>query len=399
MTFLFATGIDSSAPALADGKRLDQLDRCGHYARWEQDLSLVRALGVRALVYGPAYYRVHVGPDQYDWEPADEPMRRLRELGIEPIADLCRFSVPSWLGGFEDPAFPVLFAEYARSFARRYQWVRYFTPIHEIFLAASRSALPGRSGEGERGEAGFVRAVRNLCLAHELAVEAILSERPDAVIIQIETLTHFHPAGRAAQPEADRWNQWRHLALDLTLGNELPPGIAGWLNEHGMTSNELSFFRERRAARQRWLGLSYHPRSEQRVTGTRRITAARHGWGFRRLALAYHQRHRLPLFHAGTMQRSRFATSWLKEQWNEVMALRSAGVPVLGFTWESLVDQVDTQDGPRAERLEPNPVGLYDLDRRERPAGHAYRELVQRWSRILDVPEPGRGALVEGREA
>ena len=57
-------------------------------------------------------------------------------LGVEVIADLCRFGVPSWLGGFQDPAFPVLFAEYARAFARRFPWVRCFTPVSDILQCA-----------------------------------------------------------------------------------------------------------------------------------------------------------------------------------------------------------------------------------------------------------------------
>jgi beta-glucosidase/6-phospho-beta-glucosidase/beta-galactosidase len=61
-------------------------------------------------------------------------MEYLQTSGIEVMADLCHFGVPSWLGGFQDPAFPVLFAQYARAFARRYPWVRYFTPVNEIFI-------------------------------------------------------------------------------------------------------------------------------------------------------------------------------------------------------------------------------------------------------------------------
>jgi beta-glucosidase/6-phospho-beta-glucosidase/beta-galactosidase len=96
-------------------------------------------------------------------------MEHLRDLGIEVIADLCHFGVPTWLGGFQDAAFPVLFADYARTFARRYPWVRYFTPVNEIFICASFSALRGWWNECEASDAAFVRALRNLCMAHELA--------------------------------------------------------------------------------------------------------------------------------------------------------------------------------------------------------------------------------------
>jgi beta-glucosidase/6-phospho-beta-glucosidase/beta-galactosidase len=384
--FFFATGIENSYPTLPGGARIDQMDKCGHYARWEEDFQLVKDMGLEALRYGPAYYRTHVAPDRFDWDSADAPMERLRDLGIEVIADLCHFGVPSWLGSFQDAAFPVLFAEYARAFARRYPWVRYYTPVNEIFIGASFSALRGWWNECEASDATFVRAVRNMCMAHELAVEAILSERPDAIIVQGESAEHFHPAGRLATAEADHLNGIKYLSLDLTLGRELAPGMAGYLNRNGVTSNDLSFFRERRAVGQRWLGLDYYPTCEHRVSSTGRRTMSRSPMGFRALAMEYFERYRLPLFHCETNRVPRFAVSWLDEQWSDMLALRAAGVPLRGFTWYSLTDQIDWQYGLRVEHNHLHPVGLYDLDRRIRPVGVAYRNLVAEWSDEMRRP-------------
>lgn len=388
MRFLFATAIDNSYPTLPTGTRIDRMDRCGHYARWELDFELVRGLNVQALRYGPAYYRSHVGPDRFDWEPADEPMERLREMGIEVIADLCHFGVPSWLGGFQDPAFPVLFAGYARAFARRYPWVRYYTPVHEIFVCAAASALHGWWNECETGDPTFVRALRNLCMAHELAVEAILAERPDAIIVQTESVAHYHAAGRAARATADRWNALKHLPLDLTLGREPAPGMAGYLNAHGVTSNDLSFLRERRASGQRLIALRYDVTSEHRVTSTGRLSVSRKGLGFRKLAEGYHARYGLPLLQiAGGAPDDPVA--WLKGQWADALGLRAAGVPVVGFSWGSLVDSVDWHQRVRIYHEEAAPTGLFDLERRPRPVSDAFRDLVEQWSTILDAPGPG----------
>ncbi|HEU4748192.1 MAG TPA: hypothetical protein VFS56_06795, partial [Gemmatimonadaceae bacterium] len=49
---------------------------------------------------------------------------------------------------------------------------------------------------------------------------------------------------------------------------------------------------------------------------------------------------------------------------------------VVGFTWFSLTDQIDWQNALREERNEVYPVGLYDLERRIRPVGAAYRGLI-----------------------
>jgi beta-glucosidase/6-phospho-beta-glucosidase/beta-galactosidase len=383
--FLFATGVENSYPTIAGGVRIDQMEKCGHYARWEEDFALVRDSGLNALRYGPPYYRVHAAPDRYDWEHADPQMHRLRDLGITVIADLCHFGVPSWLGGFQDPAFPVLFARYAGAFARRYPWVQHFTPVNEIFVCASFSALRGWWNECESSEGAFVRAIRNLCMAHELAVEAILTERPDAIIVQGESIEHFHAAGLAAQGEADRWNAMKFLPVDLTMGHELAPGMARMLNEHGVTSNDLSFFREPRAVGQRWLGVDYYPSCEHRIASTGRQSVTGKPMGFRALATKYYQRYRVPIFHCETNRLSHLAVDWLDHQWSDILAMRASGIPITGFTWFSLTDQIDWQHALRVERNDLYPVGLYDLDRRIRPVGRRYQEIVQQWRGILDA--------------
>jgi beta-glucosidase/6-phospho-beta-glucosidase/beta-galactosidase len=385
--FLFATGIENSYPTIAGGVRIDQMEKCGHYARWQDDFALVRESGLNALRYGPPYYRVHAAPDRFDWELSDPQMHALRDLEITVIADLCHFGVPSWLGGFQDPAFPVLFANYARAFARRYPWIRHFTPVNEIFVGASFSALRGWWNECEASDATFVRAIRNMCMAHELAVEAILSERPDAIIVQGESIEHFHAAGSAARAEADRWNGLKHLSLDLTMGHELPQGMARYLNEHGVTSNDLSFFRERRAVGQRWLGVDYYPTCEHRVASTGRQSTTRTPMGFKRLASAYYHRYKVPIFHCETNRVCGQAVEWLDAQWSDLMAMRASGIPVTGFTWYSLTDQIDWQHALRVERNEVHTVGMYDLDRRIRPVGARYKEIVRQWRSVLHTDE------------
>lgn len=73
------------------------------------------------------------------------------------------------------------------------------------------------------------------------------------------------------------------------------------------------------------------------------------------------------------------AALWLRKQWASVLRIRSSGVPVLGFTWYSLTDQVDWHLSLREDRGHVNPRGLYDLDRNPRAVGRAYKKLVADW--------------------
>ena len=58
--FMFATGIENSAPTVAGGRRRDQLDECGFYRRWREDglpmlaNAIAAARGAGAAILFPA---------------------------------------------------------------------------------------------------------------------------------------------------------------------------------------------------------------------------------------------------------------------------------------------------------------------------------------------------------
>src|SRR3954452_4852046 len=119
--FLFATGIENSSPTIDNGRtRIDEFEKCGHYGNWKTDFNLVEDIGVHFLRYGVPLYKVFRGEKDLDWEFSDQAFNDLKRRNIAPIADLCHFRVPDWIGDFQNPDFPGLFAGYARAFAKRY---------------------------------------------------------------------------------------------------------------------------------------------------------------------------------------------------------------------------------------------------------------------------------------
>ena len=388
---LFATGIENSYPRIAGGARIDQMDASGHTTRWRDDFALAHSVGVQALRYGPAWYRTNPAPGRYDWSSADEQMQWLRTSGLTVIADLCHFGTPDWIGGFQDPALPVHHAAYARAFARRYPWVRHYTPVNEIFVAATFSAMLGWWNECLTDRVAFARALRHLCLAHELAVEAILEVRHDAVIVQAESVERFEPADSStgAAAEAAFWNAARFAALDLTLGRMPAPEIRSLLAEAGMTTTDYAFFREPRAAGRRWLGVDYYVTSEQFVCADGGRAQAPQRAGLAAVAGTYHARYGLPLFITETSRESGQAIHWLSEQWDEVQRLAIANVPVVGFTWFPLIDTVDWQHALRVARGDVDRIGLHNLDRTPHPVAGAYSELITSAGRKSLAALPG----------
>src|SRR3954469_7308073 len=143
LRFMFAVGIECSNPVVAGGVRGDELEATGHYENWQKDLQLVRDLGLRYLRYGPPIHRIFTGPGQYQWEMLDQVMAEMLRLGIRPIIDFIHFGLPDWLKDFQNPDWPKYVAEYASAFCQRYPWVRFFTPVNEIFVTAQFSAAFG----------------------------------------------------------------------------------------------------------------------------------------------------------------------------------------------------------------------------------------------------------------
>jgi hypothetical protein len=77
------------------------------------------------------------------------------------------------------------------------------------------------------------------------------------------------------------------------------------------------------------------------------------------------------------------AVKWLRKEWANVLRVRNDGLPIVGFTWYSLTDQVDWDTALRERNFRVNPRGLYDLDRKIRPVGEAYRDLIREWRQVL----------------
>ena len=160
--FMFATGIECSYPTIDNGKtRRDLLQECGHYERFEEDLHLIKDLGLKVVRYGLPYYKINFAEGKYDWEFADRAMRKMKELDLTPILDLMHFGVPDWIGDFQNPELPVHFADYCGKVAARYPWVRYYTPVNEIYVTAKFSAKDGVWNEQLKSDLGFVTAIKH----------------------------------------------------------------------------------------------------------------------------------------------------------------------------------------------------------------------------------------------
>ncbi|WP_427912199.1 family 1 glycosylhydrolase [Ramlibacter sp. MMS24-I3-19] len=384
--FMFATGVENSNPTV-DGRRVDELEKCGHYRHWRTDFALVREMGIRFLRYGPPLHRTWTGPDSHDWDFADTTFAELRCLDIIPIVDLCHFGVPDWVGNFQNPDFPKLFAGYARAFAQRFPWIQLYTPVNEMYICARFSALYGWWNEQLATDRAFVNALKHIVQANVLAMEAILQVRPDAIFIQSESSEYFHAENPAAIGPAELMNSKRFLSLDLNYGRRVDSEMYEYLMDNGMKRDDYHFFMGRSLKQHCIMGSDYYITNEHRVSADGDTRASGEIFGYAVISRQYHERYRLPVMHTETnlVQGAEgfSAVNWLWKEWANVLRVRNDGVPVLGFTWYSLTDQVDWDSALRCDNGQVNALGLFDLDRRIRPVGQAYKQLIADWREVL----------------
>jgi beta-glucosidase/6-phospho-beta-glucosidase/beta-galactosidase len=391
--FIFATGIENSYPniKLPGGsiKRVDEMEKCGHYKNWQLDFELVTEMGISFLRYGPPYYKTHLAPGKYDWIFTDDTFHRLRELHITPIVDLCHFGLPDWLGDFQNPDFPGYFAEYAREFALRFPYLRYYTPVNEIFITAMFSGQYGWWNECLHDDRSFVTALKNLCKANVLAMHEILKIQPNAVFIQSESSEYFHPVRPEVQQRANFLNQKRFLSLDLTYGYPIKVMMYEYLLENGMTKEEYHWFEHNQVSARCIMGNDYYATNEHLVLPNGATTAAGEIFGYYVITHQYFSRYRLPIMHTETNMKMPDTVHWLWKEWANVHRLIQDGVPILGFTWYSLTHQVDWDSALREDNGNINELGLYDLDRNIMPVGRAYKKLIQQWRDVLSAESYG----------
>jgi hypothetical protein len=211
-------------------------------------------------------------------------------------------------------------------------------------------------------------------------MQAILKERPDAVFVNSESGEFNQPC--CPDPEIIRVaafeNERRFLPLDLLYAHPVGEAMRGHLRGNGMSDETYDWFMAQDVPKRAILGVDYYEWNEKLIDSDGRPQALGELFGWYVIASRYFDRYRRPMMHSETNRLdARDAPRWLWRQWHNVQLLRKAGVPLIGFTWYSLTDQVDWEGALGKPQGIVNPVGLFDLNRDVRPVGLAYRHLIE----------------------
>ncbi|OYU19626.1 MAG: dTDP-4-dehydrorhamnose reductase [Rhodobacteraceae bacterium PARR1] len=379
----------------------DQLREQGHSWR-PRDLDRIAALGIRRLRM-PVLWGAIAASGRPDFRWPDRRFARARALGIDPIAGLLHHG---WgPGGLTplDPRFAPAFAAYAGAVARRYPWLRDYTPVNEPVTTARFAGLYGLWHPHGRDEATFLRLTFGAIEATAAAMAAIRLHRPDARLIQTEDVGRSFASPDLAQ-QADHENIRRFLGFDLLCGRVKAdhPFHSRLLNA-GISAQRLQALVERPCppdilgldhylTSDRWLDsdLTAHP--HVRAGGNGRqvyvdVAAVHQPALHPRLGVLHrlrelHARYHLPIAvtenHNGCTREEQLR--WLIEAWNAARQARSEDIDVRAVTSWALFGAYDW-NSLLCDRTGFYESGAFDL--RHRPprltaVGRALAGLAQR---------------------
>ena len=206
-------------------------------------------------------------------------------------------------------------------------------------------------------------------------------------MVQSESAEFTHEMLAEPSTETRLWNKLRFLALDLLYANHPDAEVCMFALDNGLTRAEYDWFMAGEPPGYQVVGIDYYGRNERLVMPDGSMCTAEDVLGWYQIAHEYHARYRKPLMHTETnVFDADQAPTWLWKQWANILRMRRDGVPVFGFTWYSLIDQVDWDIELREKKGTVNACGLFDLDRIRRPVADAYAALLAEFGQIPVMP-------------
>ena len=206
---------------------------CDHYRRYEEDIALMRFLGLKAYRFSVSWPRViplgrgRVNPRGLDFY--DRLVDALCAANIEPFLTLYHWDLPQALqdeGGWENRNTCHAFADYAALMVKRLgDRVKFWTTFNEPGVVAFDGNLIGEHAPGIQDPRVAFQVAHHLMVAHGLAAQAIRAVNPN---VNIGIVLNLWMADPASEDPADTaaanaaWERSETLFLDLIFNGHYP---------------------------------------------------------------------------------------------------------------------------------------------------------------------------------
>lgn len=359
-----------------------------HYHRYEEDFDIAKQLGHNAHRLSVEWSRIEPRPGEFDeaeLEHYRKVLQTLRKRKIEPFITLWHFALPLWFserGGFEQKDAPEIFARYCAVVVKALKdECRFFSTMNEPNVYGSNGYLRGswppfkrfaitdlisitNSGRTfeSRAEKGikpfflYLRVMKNLARAHNVAYDAIKKVAPQVDVSVVKHVIYFHA----------NWNPF----------NKLKAALANYA--------WTSIFMNRTYRKCDSIGLNYyfHKKFGDQATYVKTDM----DWDiypegtFGALKLLWHYRRPLFVAEAGIADEADIHRADYIER--QVLAVGKAleyGMDVRGHMYWSLIDNYEWALGTE-KRFGLVAINYATLERTIRPSAWHYKELIEKYS-------------------
>ncbi|HEX8913187.1 MAG TPA: family 1 glycosylhydrolase, partial [Humisphaera sp.] len=399
--FVWGAGIECSfIPHL----KVDQFEWTQHDRFWKDDFKRARNdLGLSALRYALPWHKIETEPGKFDWSVADDRIGYAKDLGLDLYMDVMHFGTPTWLKqAAGDPEFPEALERFAGAMVERYRsYISNWCPINEPLVLALFSGDFGFWPPHSRKWKGYMPVLSRIVQATSRATRAIRRADPQATVVLCDNVENYRSRVPELATEVRRRNLRRFLVLDLLLGRvDHHHPLYNWVTGYGMSELDIDWFRANPQAPD-VIGIDYYPHSEWQLEKQGEAVRQRRTEtpvGLYGIARDYYNRYGLPMMLTETSADGQPINReiWLENTIDDCRRLREEGVPMLGYFWWPMVDQVDW-DGALTHRVgKIHEVGVFKLVRQ--PDGTLKREptpLVEQFARKVAAGDEAVGAIDE----
>ena len=397
--FVWGAGIECSfVPHL----QVDQFEWTQHDRFWKDDFKRAREeLGLSALRYALPWHKIEKARGEYEWEAYDERVAAAADMGLELYMDVMHFGTPLWLRqAAGDPEFPEALERFTSVLVNRYQsTIKNWCPCNEPLILALFSGDFGFWPPHSRKWKGYMPVLSRVMQATSRSIRAIRNADSQANVIYCDNVENFKTRIEDLEVETRRRNLRRFLALDLLLGRvDKHHPLFNWITSYGFTQLDLDWFTSN-PQQPDVLGLDYYPNSEWQLDKVDNETHQRRSespLGLYGIAKAYYSRYGIPMMVTETSADGHPINRevWLEQTIADCKHLREEGIPMNGYFWWPMIDQLDW-DGALTHRVgKIHDVGIYNLKRQA--DGTLIRQatpLVKQFAKFIAAGDEEVGSL------
>jgi beta-glucosidase/6-phospho-beta-glucosidase/beta-galactosidase len=366
--FVWGAGIECSfVPHL----NIDQFEWTQHDRFWKDDFKRAREeLGISALRYAFPWHKLEPQRGQFNWALADERIHFARDIGLDLYLDVMHFGTPVWLRqAAGDPEFPESLEAFTAALVTRYRsLVTHWCPCNEPLVLALFSGDFGFWPPHSRKWKGYMPVLSRVVQATSRGIRAVRQADPQATVLVCDNVENFKSRSPDLAGEVHRRNLRRYLAMDLLLGRvDYHHPQFQWITSYGLSELDLEWFATH-PQRPDVLGIDYYPNSEwqlEKVPDGIHQRRSESPLGLYGIARAYYNRYGLPMMLTETSADGHPINReiWLERTIDDCRRLREQGIPMNGYFWWPMVDQLDW-DGALTHRVgKIHDVGLFNLRR------------------------------------